>query len=622
MSDLTGNHVRTGESLIVLTRDDSLMQTLQAVAPEHALSMVADESELSARLLDGPIGVAILDAAALTSAIATLAERLRAQFPDLVLVVAGGSEDQAAVAPLVTNGTVYRFLHKPLSAQRVKLFVDAAWRRHDVEHAATGNFPKNLHLSPPEAALSRTVLLVGGILLLIVVVSGSLWLALRSGGTTASRAEPAASPAQRGADTIEADLLARADAALARGDLAAPAGDNASDLYRQALQHDSVNARARAGLERVTDRLLDAAEQALLAERTDEAERLTNAARILQPDNVRVAFLTAQIGKAREQAQSGAARSAAKGDLSDQPQLAARVGGLLRQAEERTRSGALIEPADNSARFFIDSAAALAPSDPGVRQARRELARALTAQARSALQAGRPDESEHWLDAAAESGAKAEELGALRRDAQNARATAKAEVMASTSQLFNQRLAQGRLLEPTDSARYYLAQLEAADPVHPSTALARQTLAARLIEEARGASGRKDSAAAREWLDQARKLGASAPDVAALEGNLDAAGAPQSSGVVPASQLVRVRYVEPQYPPVASQLGRSGTVDLEFTVRADGSVSDVNITQADPRGMFEASAVQAVSKWRYRPLERDGHPIDQRVRVRLRFALK
>src|SRR6516165_3050791 len=165
MSDLTGNHVRTGESLIVLTRDDSLMQTLQAVAPEHALSMVADESELSARLLDGPIGVAILDAAALTSAIATLAERLRAQFPDLVLVVAGGSEDQAAVAPLVTNGTVYRFLHKPLSAQRVKLFVDAAWRRHDVEHAATGNFPKNLHLSPPEAVLSRTVLLVGGILL-------------------------------------------------------------------------------------------------------------------------------------------------------------------------------------------------------------------------------------------------------------------------------------------------------------------------------------------------------------------------------------------------------------------------------------------------------------------------
>jgi len=371
----------------------------------------------------------------------------------------------------------------------------------------------------------------------------------------------------------------------------------------------------------VTERLLDGAEQALLAERTDEAEQLTNAARILQPDNVRVAFLTAQIGKAREQAQGGAARSA-KADLSDQPQLAARVSGLLRQAEERTRRGALIEPAANSARFFIDSAAALAPNDSGVRQARRELARALTAQARSALQAGRADESEHWLDAAAESGAKPEELAALRRDAQSARATTKAEVMASTSQLFNQRLAQGRLLEPTDSARYYLTQLEAADPVHPSTVLARQTLAARLIVEARSASGRKDSAAAREWLDQARQLGASAPDVAAVEGNLDAPGAAQSSDVVPASQLVRVRYVEPQYPPVATQLGRSGTVDLEFTVRADGSVSDVNVTQADPRGMFEASAVQAVSKWRYRPLERDGHPIDQRVRVRLRFALK
>ena len=63
-----------------------------------------------------------------------MAERLRETWPDLVLVVVGTAEEQSKVASQITSGVVYRFLHRPVSAPRVRLFVEAALRRHEVEN--------------------------------------------------------------------------------------------------------------------------------------------------------------------------------------------------------------------------------------------------------------------------------------------------------------------------------------------------------------------------------------------------------------------------------------------------------------------------------------------------------
>ena len=63
------------------------------------------------------------------------------------------------------------------------------------------------------------------------------------------------------------------------------------------------------------------------------------------------------------------------------------------------------------------------------------------------------------------------------------------------------------------------------------------------------------------------------------------------------------------------------SVDVQLVVRPDGSVTDVIITGAEPAGVFEQAAVDAVKKWRYKPVERDGHAIDQRARLRMKFAL-
>jgi protein TonB len=64
----------------------------------------------------------------------------------------------------------------------------------------------------------------------------------------------------------------------------------------------------------------------------------------------------------------------------------------------------------------------------------------------------------------------------------------------------------------------------------------------------------------------------------------------------------------------------SGWVELEFTVLTDGSTSDIVVTNSSPRRTFDASAVTAVSQWRYKPVKRDGKAVEQRIAVRIRFA--
>src|SRR5262249_28673640 len=146
------------------------------------ISTVGAEADLAAHLLDDHAGVAVIDTAAVTTPIGQLADRLKGQFPDLVLVVAGNVKDQSALANQITRGTVYRFLKKPLSAQRGRLLGNAAWRRHDVEHAeiiepTASNLRRPVWAAPKPSA--KSMMWVGGAavgLLLLVLIT---WLIVR-----------------------------------------------------------------------------------------------------------------------------------------------------------------------------------------------------------------------------------------------------------------------------------------------------------------------------------------------------------------------------------------------------------------------------------------------------------
>src|SRR5580698_5507895 len=143
------------EKLLLLAHDESLTEALVSVVPGESLTVVSDEAALAHHLLSAHIGVVFIDAGASHSpgAAAQLTQRLHNQLPDVVLVVAGDGAAQNELAALVADGTIYRFVHKPVSAQRVKLFVDAAWRKLDgVSSCATGQF-QSLSMSQTQPIL-------------------------------------------------------------------------------------------------------------------------------------------------------------------------------------------------------------------------------------------------------------------------------------------------------------------------------------------------------------------------------------------------------------------------------------------------------------------------------------
>ena len=69
-----------------------------------------------------------------------------------------------------------------------------------------------------------------------------------------------------------------------------------------------------------------------------------------------------------------------------------------------------------------------------------------------------------------------------------------------------------------------------------------------------------------------------------------------------ANELVAISTPQPAYPAEAVRSGTSGQVVVSFTVNSDGSVSDIDIVSARPRGMFERNVQAAVRRWKFQPI--------------------
>jgi protein TonB len=593
-------------------------------------------------------GVAVIDCAALATPVNQLIDRLHAQFPELVLIAAGGSDDQGMLATQITDGSVHRFLHRPLSEQRVRLFVEAAWRRH-AQGAALPESRRSA-ATPRRGRAGRWLVLVA----VLAVAAPLLWRVLNApqeARQEAPQGATAAHPASSNDDPALESLLARADAALAAGALVAPPGESAAALYREALTRNARDLRAANGLAQVIDRLLASAESELQQQHLDAAQQLTDQARAINPNHARVAFVAAQIGAQRERAVlNKAQRAAAGGDVAGalatledaarsehrssmveearqqlaQKQLDVRIAGYLSRGRDALARGALIAPVEDNARFYIESARALAPNDPAVQQATQELIDRLQSEARQALKAKNAEQADIWIAATADAGADGAQVSALRAESQQLRSSIHGEELAQLAALFNARLEHGALLEPaTDSAHFYLAQLAQQGPDDPLTQRARSAYGARLLDEARAALREQDFPATQRWLTEAHAAAADANALAGVEAALGVAQKDaQAQSYVNAAALTRTHYVAPQFPDLARTRGIDGWVDLQFAIGTDGAVSDVAVVGAQPAGIFEQAALDAVRHWRYQPVTQAGHPVRQHARVRLRFAVQ
>jgi bla regulator protein BlaR1 len=81
---------------------------------------------------------------------------------------------------------------------------------------------------------------------------------------------------------------------------------------------------------------------------------------------------------------------------------------------------------------------------------------------------------------------------------------------------------------------------------------------------------------------------------------------PVANDAVPASAAATIplsplHIVQPIYPPQAMATGVEGKVQLEFSVNAEGLVSDIHTVTASPPNVFDAAAQTALRGWRFEP---------------------
>ena len=598
--------------LVVLSTDELFLQTLrEALGGERRLWHVASTEKVSDLLVAGDVGILVLDVQGLNENPTVLVGQIKRQFPDLVVVVAGNRDAESSLAGLISAGTVYRFIHKPMSPGRAKAFADAAIKKHGEQRRRTIVTPPPVRSGrfPPRLLIGGTI----GVLGLIIAVT---WALHRNSGGEAS-APPAGVARPPAAAT---PLLAQAAAALAANRLTEPAGDNALELYSRAQARNPADAAARTGLEEVHERLLARAENALLEERLDEASAAIDTARQSGVESGRIAFLTAQLGKSRERLKAAQATVRAR---SEPKADADKVAPVLKLAADRINEAHLIDPEDDNALFYVQQALRLDPNSGAAQEAKKALAMRLLAEAHGAIDRRDLAHASHWL-AAAKGIAAATNIEAVETLLAAARRQADADAWSRLLKNAAERLQQDRLIEPAnDNAKYYLLTLRSLDPGNAGLVPAMQDLGSRLLAKARRALASGQYDAARSWMDEAGAIGFTSPEANSVLHDLDAAVAGQKflTDFAAAGDLTLVKSVQPTYPQKANLDRIQGWVELDFTVVESGAVKDVGVHAASAPGVFDKAAISALSQWRYKPILRDAKPVAQRARIRIRFAL-
>jgi protein TonB len=73
-------------------------------------------------------------------------------------------------------------------------------------------------------------------------------------------------------------------------------------------------------------------------------------------------------------------------------------------------------------------------------------------------------------------------------------------------------------------------------------------------------------------------------------------------------QAMLMHRVQPVYPVLPKQLGRSGRVELRAVIATDGTIQSLQVVSGDP--LFYQSAMEAVRQWRYKPTVLNGEAVE------------
>lgn len=555
--------------VIVLTSDGGLLATLRdASGPEHGIWHAPTADAAVDLLIGGRCGVLIADLGTVRSDAAALLSRLHSQFPELVLMATGRRDEESAVAALVSDGRIYRFLHKPISPARGNLFLSAASRRY-FELRNTQPMMMSTVRTIARRPHSRKWAIAAGIAILVAILGFVAWFALRDGTQPPSNAM-----SERARSEEIANLLGAAQIAEASDRTIEPRGNNALDHYLTVLRLDPENALAQTKVAAIVVNLEEQISSSLKARTPAQGASALAALRRAKPDHPRIAQLQDELIKLSRSMNPGAP--------------------------------AIVAPARTAPRA-LPPAPAPAPevSEPAnVSAGEAESLEALGTQPQERL-----PEPDAPSDASPE------------QDDAQARADADAREQLGLASRLRER---GMLLAPEDNNAFdYLRALAAQHPDLEGLSAERQRLAFSLLEHARTALAAKQLDVARSHLQAAEDLLPGMAAAQALREQLRAAQEEHDfwNTIAEAGTLKALRPLQAEYPREARLRGTEGWVDVEFTIRDDGTTEDLIVRAAEPQGLFDQSAVDAIRRSRFEPFTKSGVPVKQRALLRVKYEL-
>ena len=675
----------------ITTRDDFLLELGEALGGQASVRPVDSMPAALEYLSNAKRGqVLVIDTRDVSDVRGDI-ERAHAQAAHAVVLVFTAADTEKAVGAAVKGSNVFAVLPIPIDKRKTGAVLEGAMADAVARKGTLRAQDRNIGVSvepfqssqgsggaPADSdGKSKMGLIIGaGVAVAAVAVGAFMFMGKDKGGsppaaggppTRTTAAPPAAAADASAADDSRGpqvetslikgkidDLLEKARLAMRERRYSEPVGDNALLYYRSAAAADPSNGEAIDGLQRVAAVLAARFEESMNAARLDEASLALANLKAASPTDAKipgleVKLMTAQVSKAladgnMDRAQNFIRQAASSPAFSadqvnkwkaeiNRRQEDAKVQKMAGLVTDRIRDGRLVEPADDSAKVYMQQLHDAAPTNSTTQRLTRDLNAAYMRKAREAAISNKAADVDRWLTEARAGGVSPSEISAFQKELANARQKAINAESERVAQLVRDRIRDGRLSDPAnDSAVFYLNQLQSADANNAAVGTLSRDLAGKFVERARAsAQTGKGGAAIDGDLTLAKRFGADPKDVASVQAiqsspktPASAARSAQAAGVSPqslAANLKRTRYAPPEFPSKALSQHLSGSVTVEYTVDTSGDPRDVRVVEATPPGVFDKAAIAAVKRWHYDPVIANGAPVEVPVRTSIRFEL-
>ncbi|MGI9342902.1 MAG: TonB family protein [Gammaproteobacteria bacterium] len=266
-----------------------------------------------------------------------------------------------------------------------------------------------------------------------------------------------------------------------------------------------------------------------------------------------------------------------------------RFEALLDAANQRMDGGQLIEPESDSAMYYVSELDTFASESPELQQSRLRLANLMLLEAMVAINDENFPLADSWISQTRALGVPDDMISRYAtelNEAREAKATRESETIGAI----------------------FASATPAAILAEPEIAF-----------EPSASSAAVDSAGETASLAMVLPGTSAPPDGEGAQLPAAADEAPQLPAFTPLSELEFRRFVQPSRPRGMAARSVDGWVDIRFAVDEKGRTGDIRITSAEPEGVFDSAARNAVKRWRFEPYSVDGEATPTESGVRLRF---